>query len=151
MKIDTSTQNRVVRRTNHAFTLVELLLVLVILGTLAAIVLPKFTGTTQRSRITAAQTQLSTFKTALNAFEVDMGYYPKGTSGMMDLIQQPRDSQSWHGPYLDSDAIPVDPWGNPYIYTCPGKHNPSSYDVMSAGPDGQLGTDDDICNWTIKR
>jgi general secretion pathway protein G len=150
MKIRTSIQKRIVHPTQHAFTLVELLLVLVILGTLAAIVLPKFTGTTQRSRITAAQTQVSTFKTALNAFEVDMGYYPKN---LTDLIQKPNGSnaQNWHGPYLDSDAIPKDPWGNDYSYVCPGKHNPSSFDVSSAGPDAQMGTDDDISNWTLKR
>ena len=138
-----------VRQTRRAFTLVELLLVLVILGTLAAIVLPKFTGTTQRSRVTAAQTQISTFKTALNAFEVDMGYYPKT---LLELIQQPRgnNAQNWRGPYLDSDSIPKDPWGNDYLYVCPGKHNPSSYDVSSAGPDGQMNNDDDICNWTLK-
>jgi general secretion pathway protein G len=133
----------------RAFTLVELLLVLVILATLAAIVLPKFTGTTQRSRITAAQTQVSMFKNALNAFEVDMGSYPKS---LEDLIQQPHGNnvQSWHGPYLESDSIPVDPWGNNYVYTCPGKHNPTSYDIQSAGPDGQMNNDDDICNWTRK-
>ena len=150
MKITIPTPDRIVHRTQRAFTLVELLLVLVILGTLAAIVLPKFTGTTQRSRITAAQTQISTFKTALNAFEVDMGYYPKS---LLDLIQAPRGTttQSWHGPYLDSDAIPKDPWGNEYLFICPGKHNPSSYDVSSAGPDGQMGSDDDVCNWTLKR
>jgi general secretion pathway protein G len=138
------------RPSQRAFTLVELLLVLVILGTLAAIVLPKFTGTTQRSRITAAQTQISTFKTALSAFEVDMGYYPRS---LADLIQKPNgdNSQNWHGPYLDSDVIPKDPWGNEYTFVCPGKHNPSSYDVSSAGPDGQMGTDDDVCNWTLRR
>jgi general secretion pathway protein G len=148
-KIRSSTTPRAARRVQRAFTLVELLLVLVILGTLAAIVLPKFTGTTQRSRITATQTQISTFKTALNAFEVDMGYYPKS---LLELIQQPRGTgaQNWHGPYLDSDVIPKDPWGNEYVYVCPGKHNPSSYDVSSAGPDGQMGTDDDICNWTLR-
>ncbi|HZL43394.1 MAG TPA: type II secretion system major pseudopilin GspG [Verrucomicrobiae bacterium] len=140
------------RAARSAFTLVELLLVLVILGTLAAIVLPKFTGTTQRSRITAAQTQISAFKTALNTFELDMGYYPKGSAGMMELIQQPRNNtQNWHGPYLESDSIPKDPWGNEYVYTCPGKHNPTSFDIQSAGPDGQLGTDDDLANWTLKR
>src|SRR5664280_1880084 len=149
MKIRTSIPNRGPGPNARAFTLVELLLVLVILGTLAAIVLPKFTGTTQRSRVTATQTQIATFKTALNAFEVDMGYYPKS---LMELIQQPRSTgaQNWHGPYLDSDAIPKDPWGNEYVYVCPGKHNPSSYDVSSAGPDGQMGTDDDICNWTLR-
>jgi general secretion pathway protein G len=140
-----------VRRNQHAFTLVELLLVLVILGTLAAIVLPKFSGVSQRGRVTAAETQISTFKTALDAFEVDMGYYPKGRSGLADLIQQPRQAPNWHGPYLQSDVIPKDPWGNDYVYECPGRHNPSFYDVSSAGPDGRLGTDDDISNWTLKK
>ena len=145
---DTLTRARQDRR---AFTLVELLLVLVILGTLAAIVLPKFSGVSQRGRITAAATQISTFKTALDAFEVDMGYYPKGRNGLMDLIVQPRNAPNWHGPYLQSDTIPKDPWGNDYLYECPGKHNPSFYDLSSAGPDGKFGTDDDICNWTIRK
>jgi len=137
------------RRRQRAFTLVELLLVLVILATLAAIVLPKFTGISERSRVTAAQTQISTFKTALGAFEVDMGYYPKS---LVDLLKQPgNNAQSWHGPYLEGDTVPKDPWGNDYIYTCPGKHNPTSFDVMSLGPDGQAGTSDDICNWTVNR
>jgi len=140
-----------VQRNQHAFTLVELLLVLVILGTLAAIVLPKFSGVSQRGRVTAAETQISTFKTALDAFEVDMGYYPKGRNGLADLIQQPRQASNWHGPYLQSDVIPKDPWGNDYVYECPGRHNPSFYDVSSAGPDGRLGTEDDISNWTLKK
>ncbi len=150
MKINTSISHLRNPRARRAFTLVELLLVLVILATLAAIVLPKFTGISQRSRVTAAQTQISTFKTALGAFEVDMGYYPKS---LADLIQQPgnnNNAQSWHGPYLEGD-IPKDPWGNDYIYTCPGKHNPTSFDVMSMGPDGQAGTADDICNWTVNQ
>src|SRR2546425_12251441 len=131
----------------HAFTLVELLLVLVILGTLAAIVLPKFSGTSERARKTQAQTQISTFKTALDMFETDNGYYPKGKSGLMDLIQQPRDAQSWHGPYLQNESgIPDDPWRHPYIYGCPGKHTPSSYDIMSRRPDGREGSEDDMTN-----
>ena len=150
MKNTSRTLTRV-RREQSAFTLVELLLVLVILGTLAAIVLPKFSGVSQRGKVTAAATQISVFKTALDAFEVDMGYYPKGRNGLMDLIQQPRDGANWHGPYLQSDSIPKDPWLNDYLYECPGKHNPSSYDISSAGPDGRFGTDDDICNWTLRR
>jgi general secretion pathway protein G len=63
------------------------------------------------------------------------------------LIQQPGDVKGWHGPYLDSNQLPVDPWGNPYIYYFPGKHNASGYDLLSAGLDGKEGTDDDIGNW----
>ena len=148
MKIKTPISRPGRRSARRAFTLVELLLVLVILGTLAAIVLPKFTGTTERARKTQAQTQISTFKTALDMFETDNGYYPKGKNGLTDLIQQPREAQSWHGPYLQSESgIPEDPWGHPYIYVCPGKHNPSSYDIYSMGPDGREATDDDITNW----
>jgi len=131
----------------RAFTLIELLLVLVILGILAAVVVPKFSGRTEQARITAAQSQIATFGTALDAFEVDNGSYPKGKSGLEDLVQQPANAQNWRGPYIKSQTIPVDPWGNPYLYECPGRRNPSSYDLMSTGPDGREGGDDDITNW----
>ena len=133
------------RRGARGFTLIELLLVLVILGVLAAIVVPKFAGRTEQARTTAAQAQISTFGTALDAFEVDTGRYPRGKNGLQDLVQQPRDAVNWKGPYLKND-IPKDPWGNEYIYECPGKHNPTSYDLMSAGPDGRSGSEDDITN-----
>lgn len=145
---------RVSQHTNYlprrGFTLIELLLVLVILGILAAIVVPKFSGRTEQARVTAAHSQIATFGTALDAFEVDNGYYPKGKSGLQDLVQQPRDANSWKGPYLKGE-IPVDPWGNAYTYESPGRHNPSSYDLMSAGPDGRAGSDDDINNWQQAR
>jgi general secretion pathway protein G len=132
--------------TRSGFTLIELLLVLVILGILAAIVVPKFSGRTEQAKVTAAQSQIATFGTALDAFEVDNGYYPKGKNGLQDLVQQPRDATSWKGPYLKGE-IPPDPWGHAYVYESPGKHNPTSYDVMSAGPDGRAGSEDDINNW----
>jgi general secretion pathway protein G len=150
IQISSSIRPSVARQTRRGFTLVELLLVLVILGTLAAIVYPRIAGVGQRGRVTAAQTQLSAFKSALNQFEVDMGYYPRSLN---ELLQKPtgNNAQNWHGPYLDSDAIPKDPWNNDYVYTYPGKHNPSSFDLESAGPDAQVGTDDDIHNWTVRR
>ena len=141
------TRNQAGRRGQRGFTLVELLLVLVILGILASIVLPRFTNRTKQAQIAATQTQIATFKTALDAYEVDNGYYPKGKNGLMDLIQQPRDAQNWRGPYLQADAVPKDPWGNDYIYECPGRHNPEGYDIICLGQDGQLGTDDDITSW----
>jgi len=122
--------------------------VLVILGILAAIVLPRFTNRTKQAQVAAAQTQISTFKTALDAFEVDNGYYPKGKNGLQDLVVAPRDAQNWRGPYLQADSVPKDPWNNDYIYECPGRHNPTSYDLSSLGPPGE---DMVIGNWTMQK
>jgi general secretion pathway protein G len=130
------------------FTLVELLLVLVILGILAALVLPKFSGRTEQARITQAVTQISTFGTALNSFEIDTGSYPRGQDGLRQLLVAPPDITGWRGPYLLSD-IPLDPWGRAYIYEYPGRVNASGYDIISMGPDGQAGTADDVVNASI--
>ncbi len=138
-------ESRSVHR-RQAFTLVEMLLVLVILATLAAIVYPKVMGRSEQARVTAAQQQIANFKTALDSFEVDNGYFPKGKNGLNDLVQQPRDAAAWHGPYLEH--IPVDPWGNPYIYDCPGKHNPTFYDVSSPGSPG---ANLPIGNWVVQQ
>ncbi len=132
----------------RGFTLVELLLVLVILGILAAIVVPKFGGRTEQARVTAAVTQISTFGTALNAFEVDTGSYPRGQDGLQQLLVAPADITGWRGPYLMSD-IPLDPWGRAFIYEFPGRLNTTGYDIVSMGADGQPGTADDVVNASI--
>ena len=143
-----NSKNRSRVSSQRGFTLVELLLVLVILGILAALVLPKFTGRTEQARVTAAITQISTFGTALDAFEVDTGSYPRGQDGLQQLLVAPADITGWRGPYLKSD-IPLDPWGHAYTYEYPGRINANGYDIISAGPDGQFGTADDIVNASI--
>lgn len=145
MKINTNPSCRSQRPGVSAFTLIELMLVLVILGILAAIVVPKFGGVSANARNKAAATQISTFATSIDMFEVDNGRYPKTLN---DLMIQPRDTPSWHQ-YMES--IPLDPWQHPYIYTFPGKHRPNSYDLMSMGPDGKIGGDDDIVNWAANK
>ncbi len=130
---------------HHHFSMVELLLVLVILATLAAIVIPKFTGRSKQAKVTAAKTEISSVETALDTFEVDNGYYPESLN---ELIEAPADASNWRGPYLKK-AVNADPWGNGYVYEMPGRHNESGYDLMSMGPDGKSGGDDDIVNWTI--
>lgn len=132
---------------HRGFTLIELLLVLVILGIIAAIVVPKFSGRTEQARMTAAESQIASFATALDAYEVDNGSYPAGRDGLLDLVQQPADARSWRGPYMRKD-IPNDPWNRPYVYEFPGRRNPNSYDLYSVGPDGREGTEDDITNWS---
>ena len=129
----------------RAFTLIELLLVLVILGILAAIVVPKFSGRTEQAKEIAAKTQIVAFVASLDTYEVDNGGFPKGSEGLMDLVQAPSDVQSWKGPYMNK--IPMDPWGRPYVYVCPGRNNPRSYDIYSVGADGREGTEDDVTNW----
>jgi len=132
-------------RRQQAFTLVEMLLVLVILATLAAIVIPKFAGRSEQAKITAAKSQISSIELALDSFEVDCGYYPK-SGNLNALVENPSNTADWKGPYLKK-GIPQDPWGNAYVYEYPGKHNANGYDLMCGGPDGRTGTEDDITNW----
>ena len=128
-------------RRNKAFTLVELLLVMLILVTLAGIVLPRMVGRGEQAKKDAAKTQIGSFKTALEMFEADNGAFP---ASLDDLVNQPGNATNWRGPYLEK--IPVDPWNNQYQYVFPGKRNPNGFDITSPGPDGKLGTDDDITN-----
>lgn len=139
---DKKSENRIHAR---GFTLVEILLVVTIIGILAALVIPKIVGRSEQARVTAATADVKGgLKSAIDQFEVDTGGFPKS---LQDLVQQPSDVRNWHGPYLD--AVPMDPWQRPYVYVIPGHHNPSSYDIYSLGPDGQDGAADNIGNWQV--
>jgi general secretion pathway protein G len=126
---------------------ITILFGLAILGILFYAVAPKFGGGPHsHARDVAARWDINSgIKAALDRFEVDNGNYPKS---LQDLVQQPADAKNWHGPYFNPPNLPIDPWGNSYIYEYPGKHNPTGYDLFSAGPDGNAGAEDDIVNWT---
>ena len=143
MKIQIRNPKPEIRNHRRAFTLVEMLLVVTIIGILAALVIPRIAGTSDRARKTAAHADINGgIKSALGAYEVDNGNYPKS---LQDLLVQPSNARNWHGPYLEK--MPLDPWGSPYVYYFPGKHTPTGYDLLSIGPDLKEGTDDDIGNW----
>jgi len=129
-------------------TLLESLVALSILASLLAIVVivvPRFGH--GNARQLAARTQIAELGVALRNFKTDNGYYPRGKHGLTDLLVQPRDAPNWRGPYLRQPEIPLDPWGNAYIYECQGQRDVKGYDLMSMGPDGRVGSKDDITNW----
>lgn len=135
----------------RAFSLIELLLVITIISVLVSVVAPRFFGRSQEARIAAArQTIVGSFGMALALFEQDNGRYPSNEEGLEVLVQNPQ-LETWKGPYLTSVSVPLDPWGNSYRYRCPSELTNSEffYDIVSAGPDGSMGTADDITNHNI--
>ena len=146
--MERTSRKRVRRRAG--FTRSELLLVLVILAALAAIVTPKFAKRSEQARITSASTQISQFEVALDAFEIDVGRYPTTSEGLEALVKKPANAEGWQQAYLKRD-VPLDPWGNEYIYRYPGQYNEDGYDLYSYGPDGKQGGGDDITNWSEDR
>jgi general secretion pathway protein G len=137
------------KQTSAAFTLIEIMVVVVILGILAATIIPQFIGTTQDAKISAAKAQVAEMDSALERFYVHMDRYPTAEEGLQVLVTAPAgDDQKWRGPYVKQ--LRNDPWGNPYQYIVPGTHHTTSFDIWSRGADGADGGDGanaDIGNW----
>lgn len=136
------------RRAGSAgFTLLELLVVMVIIGLLAAYVAPRYFSQVGKSEVRSAQAQVAALRNALDTYRLDMGQYPTTEQGLAALTTRPENATKWNGPYLQK-AAPPDPWDRPYLYKSPGEHG--EFDLSSHGKDGQPGgTGDnvDIVSW----
>lgn len=141
------------RRRTRGFTFLEIMFVVVIIGILLALVGPRLVGRSQTARIQATNTQVRNIVTALNLYETHMGSFPDSSTGLKGLLEKPSsdDNDSWDGPYLDTNEIPKDSWGQEFNYKFPGEKNPKGFDVWSNGPDKQAGTPDDIGNWRVSK
>jgi len=136
--------NRMHRRVQRGFTLVELLLVLVILALIGGFVLPNLIGTGEKAKARAAGSAIGRISLSVDNYYLDTGQIP---SSLEELIDEPAGSTGWNGPYIKSSML-NDPWNRPYVYRSPGEHG--DYDIASLGADGQAGGEDnnaDINNW----
>jgi general secretion pathway protein G len=127
------------------FTLLELLVVMVIIGLLAAYVGPRYFSQIGKSEQTSAKAQIESFRRALDTYRLDVGNYPASADGLQALVTAPANAAKWNGPYL-AKAIPLDPWGKPYVYKSPGSKG--DYELLSYGKDGQPGGSGDAADIT---
>lgn len=133
------------------FTLIEILVVIAVIAILASLVAPNVFQHVGTARSTTARSQVEMLATALDAYRLDNGAYPTTTQGLSALVSAPagEPAPSWRGPYLRR-AVPLDPWGHPYVYRFPGEANPAGFDLLSYGADGRAGGDGenaDILGW----
>ena len=138
-------------RTNKsgAFTLIEIMVVVVILGILAATIIPQFMGTTQDAKVGAAKAHIAELEAALGRLNIHLDRYPTTEEGLKALITAPAGEEGkWRGPYIN--LLRDDPWGHPYQYKSPGVKNPTRFDLWSRGADGADGGEGDaadVGNW----
>ena len=147
-----SFSERRAHRRRAGFTLIELLVVIAIIATLASIVAPQIFGNVGDARRNAAKSQLQILSLALDSYRLDVDAFPttqQGLDALRSAAQQVDSTSTWRGPYI-RQAIPLDPWGRPYVYVSPGVANPSSYDLYTLGKDGRIGgsgEDADLTSW----
>jgi general secretion pathway protein G len=130
------------------FTLIELMIVVIIIGVLAAMVVPRLAGRSEdaRQKVVKADIEVG-IPTAIKLYELDNGAFPTTAEGLNALFSSPASVPNWQGPYLERK--PLDPWGNEYKYKSPGEHRTYDYDIYSLGRDG-VESADDIGNWDVE-
>lgn len=149
-----SCSSRSLRRTlRRGFTLLEIMIALAILGLLVGLAVTNLDTIFGGAQAKTAEIFVrESIKLPLTSYRIHMGDYPSTAEGLQALITPPSSrSSQWHGPYLADAKLPVDPWGEPYVYRYPGARNKTSYDVFSKGPDRAEGTQDDIGNWSEEK
>jgi general secretion pathway protein G len=129
------------RAFSHGFTLLELLVVVAIIGLLAAFVGPRLFGNVSKSEVTTAKAQIEAFARAIESYRLDTGKFPDPAVGLQSLVIKPANVLRWNGPYLQKD-VPLDPWGHAYLYRHPGTGH-RDFDVVSFGRDGSAGGADE--------
>jgi general secretion pathway protein G len=134
-------------RDRRGFTLIELLIVMVIISLLAAFVAPRFFGQEKKAKQRGTKGQIALLEAALDTYRLDVGSYPTTDQGLEALRERPTGLDKWDGPYLRKE-LPLDPWGNSYVYESPSEHG--DFTIMSYGADGKAGGDGidmDILSW----
>ena len=127
------------------YSMIEILLVVIIIGALASMVVPRLSGRSEKTRKAAAKADIdANIATALKLYELDTGFLPTTQTGLAVLWERPADATNWSGPFLNNK--PLDPWGRAYRYVSPGVHRPHDYDLSSLGRDGTQSADD-VTNW----
>jgi general secretion pathway protein G len=135
------------KKAAKGFTLLELLVVMVIIGLLAGYVGPRYFSQVGKSQVKTARAQLDALEKSLDQYRLDTGHYPTMEQGLVSLVTRPVNEPKWDGPYLKK-AVPLDPWGRPYVYKFPGEHG--EFDLLSLGKDGEPGGSGeaaDVVNW----